>query len=146
MKMRDHPKSGSSGYTYPEMIAGLAHALPAAPLVAEVLRKADCKAVVNHRWPAGGKPQRLKYSFGWDPHTDDGTTSSWYPQGISTSYDAYHGPIPGTNTDAEKRAVLVSWYDSWQGTRITFVDVTAPSRPRYRHVLLVEPLKRLGQP
>ncbi|MGO4429236.1 hypothetical protein AB4Z54_63530, partial [Streptomyces sp. MCAF7] len=37
-------------------------------------------------------------------------------------------------------------YDSWQGTRITFVDVTAPSRPRYRHVLLVEPLKRLGQP
>ncbi|MFI0730029.1 hypothetical protein ACH4S9_13460 [Streptomyces sp. NPDC021225] len=149
VKMRDRPKR-QVGYTYPEAIAGLARALPAAPLVAEVLRNADRKAVVNHRWPAGGKPDRLKYSFGWDPDTSDGTTPAWYPQGISTSYDAYHGPIPGTNTEPEKRAVLVSWYgkgmNAWRGARITFVDVTLPSRPRYRHVLLVEPLKRLGQP
>lgn len=150
VKMRDRPKRGSIGYTYPEMIAGLAHALPAAPLVAEVLRNADRKAVVNHRWPAEGKPDRLKYSFGWDPDTSDGTTPAWYPQGISTSYDAYHGPIPGTNTEPEKRAVLVSWYgkgtNAWQGARITFVDVTVPSRPRYRHVLLVESRKSAGGP
>lgn len=149
VKMRDHPR-GSTSYSYPYAIAGLANALPAAPLVGEVLRNADRKAVVNHRWPAGGKPDRLKYSFAWDPDTNDGTTSAWYPQGVSTSYDAYRGPIPGTNTDAEKRAVLVSWYakgaNAWRGARITFVDVTVPSRPRYRHILLVEPRKRLGQP
>ena len=60
VKMRDRPKTGSIGYTYPQMIAGLARALPAAPLVAEVLRNADRKAVVDHRWPAGGKPDSLK--------------------------------------------------------------------------------------
>lgn len=148
VRMREHPLDSVS-YTYPSAIAGLAGELPAAPLM-EVVRDADRKAVANPRWPAGGRPSRLKYSFGWAPGSRDSIGREWYPQGISTSYDAYRGPIPGTNTDPEKRAVLVSWYakdgNSWQGARITFVDVTVPSRPRYRHVLLVEPQKLLGRP
>ncbi|MEU5609240.1 hypothetical protein ACI2L4_05345 [Streptomyces sparsogenes] len=148
VRMREHPLDSVS-YTYPSAIAGLAGELPAAPLT-EVLRDADRKAVANPPWPAHGKPSRLKYSFGWAPGSRDSVGPEWYPQGISTSYDAYRGPIPGTNRDREKRAVLVSWYakdgNSWQGARITFVDVTAPSRPRYRHVLLVEPQKLLGRP
>ncbi|NUS86484.1 MAG: hypothetical protein HOY75_28115 [Streptomyces sp.] len=144
--MRDRPK-GQVGYNYPEAIAGLANELPAAPLVQEVLRKADRKAVATPDWPRGTEPTRLKYSFAWAPGSRDSIGPEWYPQGISTSYDAYHGPIPGTGAN---RAVLVSWYakdeNSWKGARITFVDVTVPSRPRYRHVLLVEPKKRLGQP
>ncbi|KAK1182343.1 hypothetical protein B7755_031960 [Streptomyces sp. NBS 14/10] len=149
VSMREHPLEPTS-YTYPSAIAGLANELTAAPLVQEVLRNADRKAVANPHWPAGTKPSRLAYSFGWDPEKNDGTTGQWYPQGVSSSYDAYHGPIPGTNTDAEKRAVVVSWYAKgaiWnRGARVTFVDVTVPSRPRYRHVLLVEPKKSAGEP
>ncbi|OMI40431.1 hypothetical protein [Streptomyces sparsogenes] len=147
VRMRERPLEPVS-YTYPSAIAGLANELPAAPLVQEVLRNADREAVAN---PGGwAKPTRLTYSFGWDPSTKDGTTREWYPQGVSTSYDAYQGPLPGTNTDADKRAVLVSWYAKGaslgKGARVTFVDVTAPSRPRYRHVLLVEPKKSAGEP
>lgn len=70
---------------------------------------------------------------------DQGTTD-WYPQGITTSSDAYaEGTYDG------KRLNLVSWYDHAEdgidkGVRISVSNLSASaSAPPYRHVLLVEP-------
>ncbi|MFD9601577.1 hypothetical protein [Streptomyces sp. NPDC059970] len=74
----------------------------------------------------------------------------WYPQGITTSHDAYGGSVPGSGG---KTVALVSWYDKQtagnQGAKVSVIDVTrtgASSRPRYDHVLLVEPTKESGEP
>jgi hypothetical protein len=72
-----------------------------------------------------------------DPEDDQ--TTQWYPQGLTTSAD-YHddGLYNG------RHVTLVSWYDNLddatsKGARISFVDMTDPDQPKYRHVLLVEP-------
>ena len=76
--------------------------------------------------------------FMWDPDTNDGS-GMWYPQGITTSADyAEVGHYNG------RKVILVSWYDhlddgTGKGARISFVDMTNPDAPEYRHVLLVEP-------
>jgi hypothetical protein len=79
------------------------------------------------------------YGFRWnDEDCDD---REWWPQGISTSADA------GDADDvAGRKVVVVAWYAKrikglTQGSRLTFVDVTDPRSPRYRHVLLVEPTR-----
>lgn len=70
----------------------------------------------------------------------DRGTSDWYPQGITTSSDAY-----GEGTYEGKRLNLVSWYDHAEdgidkGVRISVSNLSASaSAPPYRHVLLVEP-------
>ncbi|MDQ4051498.1 MAG: hypothetical protein M3237_02215 [Actinomycetota bacterium] len=69
----------------------------------------------------------------------------WWPQGITTSADAYDNETVGG-----RRIVLVSWYAKElpgdeignQGSRLTFYDVDTR---RYRHVLLVVPELRDGQ-
>jgi hypothetical protein len=80
--------------------------------------------------------------FAWQP--DDRRSLEWYPQGITTSADA------GTSGagDVDSRQVIVtSWYAKprrrrpSKGVRLTFVDYTDRTRPRYRHVLLVEPFR-----
>lgn len=70
----------------------------------------------------------------------DQDTSAWYPQGITTSSDAYaEGTYDG------KRINLVSWYDHAEdgidkGVRISVSNLSASaSAPPYRHLLLVEP-------
>lgn len=79
----------------------------------------------------------------------DSRTRRWYPQGISTSADAY-GPDPQSGTFEGRPVVLVSWYGhgpiGWLllGSRITVIDLGDEDRPRYRHVLLVDPRRRLG--
>jgi len=77
------------------------------------------------------------YGFRWDD--EDCADDEWWPQGITTSADA-------TDTDdiRGRRVIVVAWYAKrlkglTQGVRLSFVDVTDESRPRYRHVLLVEP-------
>jgi hypothetical protein len=65
---------------------------------------------------------------------------------MTTSYDAYGGRVPGSG----KKVAVVSWYakdgNAYKGARITFIDVTNdPQRPKYRHVLLVEPVKVQGR-
>lgn len=70
--------------------------------------------------------------FRWK--SDDGSTSKWYPQGIT-----------GLSRSGRK-FVVVSWYSKHspnKGVRLSFCDVTDMSAVRYRHVLLVQP-KRTG--
>jgi hypothetical protein len=66
--------------------------------------------------------------FTWDEQ--DRSDPRWYPQGVASLRS---GPL-----------LLVSWYAvrrlGWtRGSRLTVVDRSDPERPRYRHVLLVEP-------
>ncbi|RPA98383.1 hypothetical protein L873DRAFT_1687910 [Choiromyces venosus 120613-1] len=76
---------------------------------------------------------------------NDFGTTSWYPQGISTSADAYDA-----GTYEGKHVTLVSWYDARdvptaenKGVRIAFVD-RDKSPDAYRYVLLVEPYDNAG--
>lgn len=85
--------------------------------------------------------------FRWDER--DVMTPRWWPQGITTSADAY-GPDPQSGTFEGRGIVLVSWYARGLvgrlglGSRITVVDGVDDDRPRYRHVLLVEPVRWRG--
>lgn len=81
------------------------------------------------------------WGFGWDD--EDNRSRRWFPQGITTSAD---GADPGGDRDTVNgsQVVCTSWYSRdvdgvHKGSRVTFVDVTDRERPRYRHVLLVEP-------
>ncbi|GAB3001699.1 hypothetical protein LWP59_29875 [Amycolatopsis acidiphila] len=83
-------------------------------------------------------------AFCWN--SGDNDTTDWYPQGISTTADAYdNGQYEG------RTALFTSWYYAGTGTnkgvRVSFVDYSTPSTPQYRHVLLVEPYTNsAGQP
>ncbi len=124
-----------------------------ADLVRDVLHRPERAGGPVGNWRDGrGKgvrPTNFDYGFSWDRHTKDphhkldGDTTQWYPQGISTSVDGYGGTVGG------KKVVAVSWYGyenyEYRGARITFIDVTGdPERPRYQHVLLVEPSQLHG--
>lgn len=71
---------------------------------------------------------------------EDNWDHDWFPQGITSSADR------GDPETVDGRHVLcTSWYSSrasatQRGARLTFVDVTDGRPPRYRHVLLVEPV------
>lgn len=77
----------------------------------------------------------------------DMDSERWFPQGITTSADAY-GAEPTGGTFEGKPVVLVSWYAhgavGWirLGSRISVIDFSDSEAPRYRHVLLVEPVRR----
>jgi hypothetical protein len=83
-------------------------------------------------------------AFCWQ--SGDNTTEDWYPQGITSTADAYdNGQYEG------RTAMIASWYYHGSGTdkgsRVSFVDYSNPSAPKYRHVLLVEPYTNAsGQP
>jgi len=72
--------------------------------------------------------------FTWEDRDRDDRT--WVPQGVA-------GLRSG-------EVLLVSWYATRRrlfrtpGARISVVDRTGPGAPRYRHVLLVAPHRRLG--
>jgi hypothetical protein len=71
--------------------------------------------------------------FTWDSH--DRSDPEWWPQGVASLRS---GAI-----------LLISWYArrhlGWtRGSRITVVDRSDPSTPRYRHVLLVAPRRLLS--
>lgn len=76
----------------------------------------------------------------WDAY--DRRDPDWHPQGITTSGDATDPPDAGG-----RQLIVTSWYGSQhrhrpgKGARLSFVDYTEPHRPRYRHVLLVEPFR-----
>jgi hypothetical protein len=75
---------------------------------------------------------------------DDRDTTRWFPQGITTSADAY-GADPSSGTFEGHEVVITSWYaHGWRGwlqlgSRISVIDWTEDAPPRYRHVLLTEP-------
>jgi len=67
----------------------------------------------------------------------DTFTPTWWPQGIATGQ---HGGDP---------VVITSWFaqprrGTRMGSRISVIDLREPARPRYHHVLLVEPKRRNG--
>lgn len=81
-------------------------------------------------------------AFCWN--SGDNDTADWYPQGISTTADAY-----GDGQYEGRTAIFTSWYYAGSGTdkgvRVSFVDYSGT--PKYRHVLLVEPYTNsAGQP
>ncbi|MCW2831531.1 MAG: hypothetical protein JWP31_2223 [Aeromicrobium sp.] len=78
----------------------------------------------------------------------DATTDRWWPQGISTSADAY-GADSGSGTFEGREVVITSWYAHgrwrrWLGSRLSVIDLSGSGTPRYRHVLLVDPQRRWG--
>lgn len=79
---------------------------------------------------------------------DDQNTARWFPQGITTSADAY-GPEPTGGMFEGHDVVMASWYaHAWLGwlcfgSRISIIDWTDDEPPRYRHVLLTEPRRFL---
>ena len=82
--------------------------------------------------------------FTWDPR--DTESHRWWPQGITTSADAYgHEDTAGRFNG--RAVLLTSWYAHGGfgrrllGSRITVVADVDSQAPSYRHVLLVEPVK-----
>jgi hypothetical protein len=101
--------------------------------LAPLLESLDHRA---QRWVA---PVRfLAEAYRWD--RTDMHDRSWYPQGITTSADAF----ADAGVDG-RRIVVVSWYakertpDPLGASRLSFLDITDPTSPRYRHVALVQP-------
>ncbi|MEV1066061.1 hypothetical protein [Streptomyces sp. NPDC050263] len=131
---------------FADLTAGLATQLTevdASTVLADATRSADVLA------SAPSTAEAFQAGFAWD--SADQAVDYWIPQGVTTSADAYGNglyPAGGSN-----KVVLVSWYfetdpdadgvDEYaldKGMRLTFVDHTDASAPRYRHVLLVEPV------
>lgn len=74
----------------------------------------------------------------------DQNTKRWFPQGITTSADAY-GPDPNSGLFEGRPVIVVSWYAHGPlgylllGSRISVIDYSDPEAPTYRHVLLTAP-------
>jgi hypothetical protein len=86
-----------------------------------------------------GRPPAPAAIDGFRWGTLDGWSQRWWPQGIELL--AGYG-------DADA-VLLVSWFaqqrrGATHGARITVVDRRNPRRPRYHHVLLVEPVRENG--
>ncbi|MGW0513042.1 hypothetical protein ACWD1W_27985 [Streptomyces olivaceoviridis] len=158
--LRMYDRDGSpTGTTWEAATQGLIsrQRLAVADLVDDVLSRAERRASAPGDWRDGPgaapKPDRFDFAFGWDArpkYSEDASGKRWYPQGITTSYDAYGGSVPRSGG---KKVALVSWYDKQtggnQGARVSVIDVTrtgSSSRPRYDHVLLVVPTKESGEP
>jgi hypothetical protein len=114
--------------------------------MADVLADLNRSAVPKTTVP--GNPAGVKIAFAWD--ADDMGKAWWTPQGLSGSADAAPGGLVGG-----RRVVVVSWYHDLakepgatveKGVRLSFVDVTDPANPHYRHVLLVTPTGTVAAP
>ena len=124
--------------TSSSLISGLDAALPSATVQSVV----DSG---NRTGTACSAPAQYRVaSFCWQ--SGDATTDAWVPQGITTSADAL-----GSGTYEDRRVLLASWYSTGvdgidKGIRVSFVDLSDPVTPKYRHVLLVQPALVNGLP
>lgn len=80
---------------------------------------------------------KISASFCWN--AEDSMDEDWYPQGITTTGDAFTEGVYQNNT-----AILTSWYNKGRsgtnkGARVSVIDYSNPVSPKYRNVLLVEP-------
>lgn len=95
--------------------------------------------------PADVPAESAVEGMAWRPV--DVATKRWFPQGITTSADAYGAETEG-GTFEGKPVIIVSWYahgplvSRLLGSRISVIDYSDPRAPRYRHVLLVAPQRR----
>lgn len=122
---------------YSSAIANLDAALPN-------VKVSDIIEDLNHVNPP--KSPSVKHlvassAYGWEDSSDfdDQNTEKWYPQGITTSADAYQ-----SGTYEGHRVQLVTWHsdhyeDGKRGARVSFVKQGSASARKYRHVLLVQP-------
>lgn len=104
----------------------------------------DIMADLNHANPAvTPNVKNLVANTGYTWETTDGYddkgTSKWYPQGITTSADAYEA-----GTYEGHRVQMISWhsdrYDGGKrGARVSFIKRGATRGEGYRNVLLVQP-------
>ena len=86
-------------------------------------------------------------AYAWD-HADS-TTTTWWPQGLTTSAESTHA---GQGLSG-RTVVLAAWYAKGRfrradsASRVSILDLTDPTDPRYTHVLLVEPQRswRIGR-
>ncbi|MGW2178444.1 hypothetical protein ACWCXX_10195 [Streptomyces sp. NPDC001732] len=90
-------------------------------------------------WP--GSTRRPDRAFWWSEKDSHALQDTWWPQGISTVYDA---------TGRRGRDILlVSWYDRTEehaenrGGRIAIIDLTGRT-PKYWYALLVLPTRSSG--
>jgi hypothetical protein len=104
--------------------------------------------------PARVPGRAVHWGFRWDE--EDQRSRRWWPQGITTSADAAAAAAgedggaatgeDGSAADPVGRPVVVTSAYSKRvdgyskGARLSFVDVSDRTAPRYRHVLLVEPV------
>ena len=108
---------------------------------ASMLPSSSCTA--TERAAAGGAASKAGYvAYCWSGSTER-SSSSWMPQGISSTSDAY--TVQTADGSATGRsALVVSWYNDGapdQGARVSFVNASSggASLSTYAHVLLVEP-------
>ncbi|MFJ9836550.1 hypothetical protein ACIRU2_34960 [Streptomyces sp. NPDC101169] len=140
-------RSANSYGEFADLTTGLAAKLPKVDATTVI---ADTNRSATHLTSAPSTVEAFSTGFAWDPA--DQAVDYWIPQGVTTSADAYgNGLYP---EGGSSRVVLVSWYfetdpdgdgrnqyDLDKGLRLTFVDYTTSTKPTYRHVLLVEPVK-----
>jgi hypothetical protein len=91
-------------------------------------------------WPGRVPAEAAIEGFRWGLF--DGWSARWWPQGVEVLSDESHGGHGGHGDGI----LVVSWFaqevrGTSQGARITVIDRRDPARPRYHHVLLVEPTR-----
>lgn len=110
----------------------LATHLPAAP-VSAVLADADRNAPPCVSPLAMAPLPAVSAVLCWE--STDAVDPTWYPQGITTTADAFT-----IGTYQNETVIVASWYHTGsQGSRISLIDYSDPSMPKYRHALLVKP-------
>ncbi|WP_405720431.1 hypothetical protein OG607_07900 [Streptomyces sp. NBC_01537] len=139
-------RTGNSYGQFDALAAGLATKLTKVDATTVI---ADTNHSATHLTSAPSTAEAFATGFAWDD--DDQAVDYWIPQGVTTSADAYgNGLYPDGGSN---KVVLASWYfetdpdgdgvDEYaldKGLRLTFVDYNTASAPKYRHVLLVEPV------
>lgn len=115
-------------------VAALASALGGRVGVAGVLADLNRSAA-----PVRPPSRAATWAFRWDD--EDARSQRWWPQGITSTADR-----DASEEYAGRRVLCTSWYSKdiggvHKGSRVSFVDLTEEC-PRYRHVLLVEPVLR----
>ena len=121
-------------------VAALSAALPTTALADLPDAEFNRSAVAIKAVPGGVK--NVAQAFRWDD--EDNNKEWWIPQGLTGSADATaEGTVGG------RKLLLVSWYHDEEkdpnntvtkGVRVSVVDIDDPAKPRYRHILLVEPI------
>ena len=126
------------------LIPGDDHPSRAAEVVARLGKRVGLSGVLGDldRVAAGAVESPPGSVFGWDD--SDSATTTWWPQGLTTSAESAHSaPELAAHT-----IVLAAWYAKDRSrrpdraVRLSVLDVTDHTDPRYTHILLVEPHRR----
>jgi hypothetical protein len=108
--------------------------------LATVLGDLNRQPVVVANSAVPGDPPGVSYAFRWE--NSENSNLSWVPQALSGSADA----SPTGLVEGRRLVMVASYFDEGvdpaaapKGVRLALVDVTVPTAPAYRFLLLVEP-------